>query len=90
MNGGTCHGKSLYNDKLLLVPTAQCRCARGWSGFTCDWKAGEQYIVILETWLTAPRLWDDIPDSLRLIDSLEFFKSNLKTTLFKSAFVNYL
>ena len=27
---------------------------------------------------TAPRLWNDLPDSLRLIDSLEPFKSNLK------------
>ena len=40
--------------------------------------------------VTAPRLWDDLSDSLRLIDSLELFKSNLKTHLFKAAFVTYL
>ena len=27
--------------------------------------------------VTAPRLWNDLPESLRLIDSLERFKSNL-------------
>ena len=32
----------------------------------------------------------DLPHSLRLIDSLELFKSNLKTRLFKAAFVNYV
>jgi len=40
--------------------------------------------------VTAPRLWNDLPDSLRHIDSLELFKSNLKTHLFKAAFINYL
>ena len=35
----------------------------------------------------APRLWNDLPDSLRLIDLLELLKSNLKTHLFKAAFV---
>ena len=30
-----------------------------------------------------------LPDTLRLIDSLKLFKSNLKTHLFKAAFVNY-
>ena len=29
--------------------------------------------------MTAPRLWNDLPDSLRLIYSLELFMSNLKT-----------
>jgi len=28
---------------------------------------------------TAPRLWNELLDSLRLIDSIELFKSNLKT-----------
>ena len=32
--------------------------------------------------VTAPRLWNDLPDSLRHIDSFELFKSNLKTHLF--------
>ena len=40
--------------------------------------------------VTAPRLWNDLPDSLRHVDSLERFKSNLKTHLFKAAFINYL
>ena len=40
--------------------------------------------------VTAPRLWNDLPDSLRQINSLELFKSNIKTHLFKAAFVNYL
>ena len=40
--------------------------------------------------VTAPRLWNDLPDGLRLIDSLELFKSNLKTHLFNAAFVNEL
>ena len=34
--------------------------------------------------------WNDLPDSLYLIDSLELFKSYLKTHLFKASFVNYL
>ena len=33
--------------------------------------------------MTAPRLWYDLPDSLRLIDSLELFRSNLKTHLLR-------
>ena len=40
--------------------------------------------------VTAPRLWNDLPDSLSHIDSLELFKSNLKTHLFKAAFINHL
>ena len=36
--------------------------------------------------VTAPRPWND----LRLIESLELFKSNLKTHPFKAAFLNYL
>ena len=40
--------------------------------------------------VTAPRPWNDLPDRLSLIDSLELFKSNLKAHLFKAAFVNYL
>ena len=32
----------------------------------------------------------DLRDSLCLIDSLELFRSKLKTHLFKAAFVNYL
>ena len=40
--------------------------------------------------VTAPRLCNDLPDSLRLIDSLELFKSNLKTHLIKAAFESYL
>ena len=32
----------------------------------------------------------NINDRLAIIDSLELFKSNLKTHLFKAAFVNYL
>ena len=40
--------------------------------------------------VTAPRLWNDLTDSRRLTDSLELFKSKLKTHLFKAAFVNYL
>ena len=37
-----------------------------------------------------PFKWNDQLDSLRLIDSLELFKSSLKTHLFMAAFVNYL
>ena len=33
--------------------------------------------------VTAPRLWNDLPDSLRLIDSLELVKSNLKTHILR-------
>ena len=40
--------------------------------------------------MTTRRLWNDLLDSLRLIDSLELIKTNLKTHLFKAAFVNYL
>ena len=40
--------------------------------------------------VTAQRLWNDLPDGLRLIDSLVPFKSKLKTHLFKAAFANYL
>ena len=40
--------------------------------------------------MTALRLWNDLPNNLHLIDSLELFKSNLKTYIFKAAFVNYL
>ena len=35
--------------------------------------------------VTALRLWNGLPDSLRLIDSIELFKSNLKTHVFKAA-----
>ena len=38
----------------------------------------------------SPRLWNDLPDNLRLIDPLELYKSNLKTHIFKAAFVDYL
>jgi hypothetical protein len=38
----------------------------------------------------APRLWNDLLDSLRHIDSFELFKSDLKTHLFKATFINYL
>ena len=31
--------------------------------------------------VTAPRLWNDLPDSLRPTDSLELVKSNLKSHL---------
>jgi hypothetical protein len=34
----------------------------------------------------APRLWNDLPPSLRSIDSVDTFKSNLKTYLFVQAF----
>ena len=40
--------------------------------------------------VTAPRLWNRLPDSLRLIDSLELLKSNFKTHLCNAAFVNQL
>ena len=40
--------------------------------------------------VTDPHVWNDLPDSLRLINSLELYKSNLKTHFFKAAFVNYL
>ena len=46
------------------------------------------YSTMLEVFQS--HTWNDLPDSLRLIDSLELFKSNLKTHLFKAAFVNYL
>ena len=38
----------------------------------------------------APHLWNDLPDSQRLINSLELVMSKLKTHLFKAEFVNYL
>ena len=34
----------------------------------------------------APRLWNDLPLSLRCVDSVESFKKQLKTLLFKQAF----
>ena len=34
----------------------------------------------------APTLWNSLPDSLRHIDELSSFKSNLKTYLFRKAF----
>ena len=40
--------------------------------------------------VTAPRLGNDLLDCLRQTDSLELFKSHLKTYLFKAAFVDYL
>ena len=49
-------------------------------------------VIICRTILQAEfiLLWNHLPDSLRLIASLELFKSNLKTHLLKAAFVNYL
>ena len=49
-------------------------------------------VIICRTILQAEfiLLWNELPDCLRLIDSLELFKSNLKTRIFKAAFVNYL
>lgn len=34
----------------------------------------------------APRLWNDLPQSLRILDSVDIFKSQLKTHLFRQAF----
>jgi len=36
--------------------------------------------------VAAPHLWNNLPTSLRTIDCLATFKSELKTYLFKSAF----
>ena len=40
--------------------------------------------------VTAPRLWNGLPDSIRVTDSLELSKSRLNTYLFKNAFADYL
>ena len=40
--------------------------------------------------VNAPRLWNDLPDNLRVIDSVVLFKRHLKTHLFKAAFSDYL
>ena len=40
--------------------------------------------------VNAPHLWKDLPDNLRLIDSVVLFKRHLKTHLFKAAFSVYL
>ncbi len=40
--------------------------------------------------VNAPHLWNDLPDNLRLIDSVVLFKRHLKTHLFKAAFSVYL
>ena len=40
--------------------------------------------------VNAPNLWNDLPDNLRLIDSIVLFKRHLKTHLFKAAFSVYL
>ena len=40
--------------------------------------------------VNAPRLWNDLPDNLRVIDSVVLFKRHLKTYLFKAAFSDYL
>ena len=37
--------------------------------------------------VNAPHLWNDLPDNLRLIDSVALFKGHLKTHLFKAAFL---
>lgn len=34
----------------------------------------------------APRMWNDLPHSLRMCTSLDLFKSQLKTHLFKLAY----
>ena len=39
--------------------------------------------------VNAPHLWNDLPDNLRLIDSVTLFKGHLKTHLFKAAFSHY-
>ena len=36
--------------------------------------------------VAAPRLWNVLPNSIRLIQSLNVFKNKLKTFLFKEAF----
>ena len=36
--------------------------------------------------MNAPHLWNDLPDNLRLVDSVVLFKQHLKTHLFKAAF----
>ena len=40
--------------------------------------------------VNAPHLWNDLPDNLRLIDSVVNLKRHLKTYLFKEAFSDYL
>ena len=40
--------------------------------------------------VNAPHSWNDLPDNLRLIDSVVLFKRHLKTHLFKAAFSDYL
>ena len=40
--------------------------------------------------MNAPHLWNDLPDNLRLIDSVVLFKRHLKTHLFKAAFFLFI
>jgi len=36
----------------------------------------------------APKVWHDIPDSIRACDTITSFKKNLKTYLFNQAFTS--
>jgi len=40
--------------------------------------------------VTAPRLWNKIPDEMRQMDNLKSFKTALKTLLFRKAFETVL
>ena len=40
--------------------------------------------------MAAAILWNDLPSDLRLLDTIDFFKSKLKTHLFKLAYSDYL
>ena len=40
--------------------------------------------------MTSPHLWNDLPIYICVADSLELFKSQLNTHVFKTAFVDYL
>ena len=40
--------------------------------------------------MAAAILWNDLPSDLRLLDTIDLFKSRLKTHLFKLAYSDYL
>ena len=35
----------------------------------------------------APRLWNELPDNIKAVDSVQIFKKHLKTLLFRKEFI---
>jgi len=62
--------RSLRSEQTGLLVIPRCRLRVGERSFAC----------------AAPKLWNALPQQLRQVDSLDAFKSSLKTYLFKKAF----